>query len=1019
MALFATMSEDEIRKREAQLDERQHELERRHAELARRDEGVKQDEERIRTLQSVLDRDRATFQDDVVAKQRELAEAEQALALREAQARAGFVEQQRAAFREVFEARTRELDAREAALDAEEARQVRALEGRRATVAEQEEALARRESEARERHRLLEQRAAALAVRETQVAQAEAERDSGFAERRRAFEQELQAQGAVHEARAEALRAREAQVALAEQARDAGFTEARRRVDLELHERRQQAEQALAQLHEQRVTAMQQELAEQRRRRTEALEHELDAQRARADARLVSERTAFEAARDQTLASLGEAEARAGKRVAELAAKERELGQRQQLLDAREGELETRRKKLDEEVRQLVAHRQRALDAAETALEERREQLEEEVEKAVATRRGSFEQREATLKADLSRVQGQLQSADRLIGQFESLKRQLGGRDAELVLADLKAYQEQLSTLREELAQQPLAMREEFERIRLERDRLQALSGQQSQDLEDLKARMRGEDALRRELLDAQSQTQWLTTQKDSLQGRCDQLVEDNKRLRAAYNREEDRAARIRDIETVDLTELARRPPEQPVNEKEWLEGIDARCKEYGLHFNPRILKAFHTSLKTAEWAPLTVLAGVSGTGKSELPRLYAHFGGLTFMSLPVQPNWDSQEAMLGFFNSIDNRFDAQPVLQLLARSQKPWDETNHGLRDSLVLILLDEMNLAHAELYFAEFLSKLESRRGTKGDPPKLEVKLGSGMERYNLPLGRNVLWTGTMNQDETTKSLSDKVLDRSIVIHFPRPVRLERRLELKPLPAPAPLLHRKTWESWWSRSSGFTDEQIAPFKRMIEDINDAMSTVGRALGHRVWQSVEYYMANYPDTREAQRTGDAQALRLAMRTAFEDQLAQKVMPKLRGIETRGRSKTGCLDKIRTLLINEAYGIVQDFNTSLESGYGQFIWQTASFLQEAPPEVAGRTGATAGDSVEASVAAAPVSVPAQSTAAPRAQELGAKPAEDHPPEKFLPGKPDRVEKWRQLNPDKRQKYLRAQNGTPQ
>ena len=93
-------------------------------------------------------------------------------------------------------------------------------------------------------------------------------------------------------------------------------------------------------------------------------------------------------------------------------------------------------------------------------------------------------------------------------------------------------------------------------------------------------------------------------------------------------------------------------------------------------------------------------------------------------------------------------------------------------------------MNLAHPELYFAEFLSKLELRRGMKGaDVPSLPVKIGAGMPPYQLPLGRNVLWTGTMNQDETTKSLSDKVLDRSIIIHFPRPTELKRRLKLAPL--------------------------------------------------------------------------------------------------------------------------------------------------------------------------------------------------------------------------------------------
>ncbi|MDR2345897.1 MAG: hypothetical protein LBE18_07495, partial [Planctomycetaceae bacterium] len=128
------------------------------------------------------------------------------------------------------------------------------------------------------------------------------------------------------------------------------------------------------------------------------------------------------------------------------------------------------------------------------------------------------------------------------------------------------------------------------------------------------------------------------------------------------------------------------------------------------------------------------------------MPKLYAHYGGINFLPTSVQPNWDSQEAMLGFFNLMN-------------------------------IVLLDEMNLAHVELYFAEFLSKLELRRGKKGDVPNLEVKIGAGIAPYQLPIGRNVLWVGTMNQDETTKSLSDKVLDRGIIIHFPRPKQLERR--------------------------------------------------------------------------------------------------------------------------------------------------------------------------------------------------------------------------------------------------
>ena len=70
------------------------------------------------------------------------------------------------------------------------------------------------------------------------------------------------------------------------------------------------------------------------------------------------------------------------------------------------------------------------------------------------------------------------------------------------------------------------------------------------------------------------------------------------------------------------------------------------QCDEYGIRFQRRILYAFHTALKINDWSIITVLAGVSGTGKSELPKLYSFFGGLNFISVAVQPNWDSQESM-------------------------------------------------------------------------------------------------------------------------------------------------------------------------------------------------------------------------------------------------------------------------------------------------------------------------------------------------------------------------------------
>jgi hypothetical protein len=153
----------------------------------------------------------------------------------------------------------------------------------------------------------------------------------------------------------------------------------------------------------------------------------------------------------------------------------------------------------------------------------------------------------------------------------------------------------------------------------------------------------------------------------------------------------------------------------------------------------------------------------------------------------------------------------------------------------------------------------------------PFIPVKIGAGMKPYELQLGRNVLWTGTMNQDETTKSLSDKVLDRSIIINFPRPTELKRRLKLTPLDDRIAVrrLHKESWQSWLVQGSDFSDEQVKPFKEFIERMNASLSVTGRALGHRIWQSIEYYMANYPDVRAALRSADKDALAKAMHIAF------------------------------------------------------------------------------------------------------------------------------------------------------
>lgn len=252
-------------------------------------------------------------------------------------------------------------------------------------------------------------------------------------------------------------------------------------------------------------------------------------------------------------------------------------------------------------------------------------------------------------------------------------------------------------------------------------------------------------------------------------------------------------------------------------------------------------------------------------------------------------------------------------------------------LSDRVLIVLLDEMNLAHIEQYFSDLLSKLEERRGQNSDV-SFEVDLGAGNDKYSIVLTDNVKWVGTMNEDETTKSLSDKVIDRGNVISFPRPETFQRYNHKNEYVQPAEMLERSVWERWVESKVELTEEEADKYMQIVIEINNALKAVNRALGHRVWQSIENYMMSHPLVKEY--SNDKDKRELALSYAFEEALVHKVMPKLRGISTDGVEREECLDKIEELLENNELTIVEDFKHAMESVTGTFIWDSAMYLDD-------------------------------------------------------------------------------------
>lgn len=558
------------------------------------------------------------------------------------------------------------------------------------------------------------------------------------------------------------------------------------------------------------------------------------------------------------------------------------------------------------------------------------EELNKLVEERISTRYAKIiEEKDKTIAMFESRVEklgSDLRSKSQLAESYTDFKAMFNGRNPVEVIAENERITKELKEALDKVRSTPSELlKKEYADLKKDQDKL--LSEQ-----EELKQKADEYNKVLNEKAELIRDKDLIQNELESVIKHNNFLESENSRLKASYDDPTTREERIEAINKPYIREDLPRLADSNINEVEWLKNIKKGIKDYNIQFADRLLLSFHTALKTAEMSPLTVLAGVSGTGKSLLPRLYSHFGGINFISVPVAPNWDCQEAMLGYYNSIDNCFDAQPVLRFLAQTQRERNIQN-GLNDVMNLILLDEMNLANVELYFSEFLSKLETRRDYEdGDKniPKLLVKIGSKMDDEPLELGRNVLWTGTMNQDETTKTLSDKVLDRGIILNFPTPLSLESRPGNSYLGPAASLIKRDNWKTWQNMDAGITEENLKPYKTIIEEINKQLNTTGRALGHRVWQSIESYIRLHP---EVIYYSDREAKKNAIKRAFEDQLVQKVMPKLRGLETRG-PQGDALSEIERIISD--YSIVEDFNKAVNQGFGQFMWCSSDYIYKDP-----------------------------------------------------------------------------------
>ena len=159
----------------------------------------------------------------------------------------------------------------------------------------------------------------------------------------------------------------------------------------------------------------------------------------------------------------------------------------------------------------------------------------------------------------------------------------------------------------------------------------------------------------------------------------------------------------------------------------------------------------------------LIILQGMSGTGKTSLAYAFGEFLRNKTVVVPIQPMWKERTDLVGYYNEFTKKFNETTLLYKMY-------EANYN--EEIYVTVLDEMNIARVEYYFAEFLSLLEIPNpdgrnldvvaDRREDDPKLLQKNGK------LRLPTNMWFVGTANNDDSTFSISDKVYDRAMVLNL-----------------------------------------------------------------------------------------------------------------------------------------------------------------------------------------------------------------------------------------------------------
>ena len=273
------------------------------------------------------------------------------------------------------------------------------------------------------------------------------------------------------------------------------------------------------------------------------------------------------------------------------------------------------------------------------------------------------------------------------------------------------------------------------------------------------------------------------------------------------------------------------------------------------LVFSDRLLASVVAALRAGDGRNFTILRGVSGTGKTRIVSAIAKaVYGAAFVDLPylsiieVRPDWTDGTYLLGHYDPIEGRYVRQRFLDALLAADRAMKANPSD--PAPVFICLDEMNLARVEYYLADCLSAMESRSAIP-----LDVR-DDATTPPSVAWPQNLFLFGTVNVDETTLQISDKVLDRAQVIDTSDIVL-------------APQLDR-----WLLQSEVLDAAEQTRVRSIVGGVWNELRPLDAHFGFRTAKSIVRFI------EEAKASSDGA---ISVEEAIDMQMVQKVLVRLRG----------------------------------------------------------------------------------------------------------------------------------------